>query len=273
HDDSEQRAKRRFRCTRVKEPVGADSSTLLVPTTSTRTPYACKIPENYLCAVLSQAVVWNPLSLKIYALFFHHLDPNHDLIPSRTQSSNPPTTVTPLPQRTSFHAPYDTRFPTKARTELAFTDHLLPLCYRAAMPIEKYTIIVNEERFVFTRDQLESDPGNYFAQYFLLGFKEVPKGTREMEIEKEPLFFKLIQAHLRGYDIFPLPDPWIPSYMTKESALNNLFKEAQFYGLWNLQNKILEFQATEKANKERTKSVHRVSKKRYKLAVSILILP
>ncbi|PVF94822.1 hypothetical protein CPB86DRAFT_817714 [Serendipita vermifera] len=134
------------------------------------------------------------------------------------------------------------------------------------MPIEKYTIIVNEERFVFTRDQLESDPGNYFAQYFLLGFKEVPKGTREMEIEKEPLFFKLIQAHLRGYDIFPLPDHWIPSYMTKESALNNLFKEAQFYGLWNLQNKILEFQAAEKANKEKTKSVHRGSKKRYKLA-------
>jgi hypothetical protein len=140
------------------------------------------------------------------------------------------------------------------------------------MPIEKYTIVVNEDRFVFTRDQLESDPGNYFAQYFLLGFKEVPKGTREMEIEKEPLFFKLIQAHLRGYDILPLPDNWVPSYMTKESALNNLFKEAQFYGLWNLQNKILEFQAAEKSTKEKTKSIHHASKKRYKLAVGILIL-
>ncbi|KAG8818528.1 hypothetical protein FRC17_010803 [Serendipita sp. 399] len=111
------------------------------------------------------------------------------------------------------------------------------------MVSEKFTIIVSGERFVFTKDQLESDPGNYFAEYFLIGFKDVPFGTREMEIEKEPLLFKLIQAHLRGYDILPLPDQWIPPYMTREGALDNLLKEAQFYGLWNLLNKIEEFQS------------------------------
>ncbi|KAG8765823.1 hypothetical protein FRC16_007847 [Serendipita sp. 398] len=130
----------------------------------------------------------------------------------------------------------------------------------AIMAIEKFTIIVSGERFVLTRDQLESDPGNYFAEYFLIGFKDVPFGTRELEIEKEPLLFKLIQAHLRGYNILPLPDQWIPPYMTKEGALDNLMKEAQFYGLWNLQNRIEEYQS------KAPKSSSRPGIRSYKLA-------
>ena len=135
------------------------------------------------------------------------------------------------------------------------------------MTIEKYTIIVSGERFVFTADQLESDPGNYFSSYFLGGFKEVPYGTREMELEKEPLFFKLIQAHLRGYDVLPLPEQCIPPYMTKEGALVNLSKEAQFYGLWDLQKKIEEHQAANEADLAKAASIQRKSKRKYKLAV------
>lgn len=138
------------------------------------------------------------------------------------------------------------------------------------MAIEKYTIIVNGERFVFTRDQLESDPGNYFWQYFLGGFKEVPYGTTEMEVEKEPLFFKLIQAHLRGYEILPLPDQCIPPYMTKEGALRNLSSEAEFYGLWDLHKKIETYRTTTEANLAKAASLQRKSKKKYKLAVSNL---
>lgn len=145
----------------------------------------------------------------------------------------------------------------------------IPLRYSSKkffiMAIEKFTIRVGGESFVFTRAQLESDPGNYFAEYFLIGFKDVPYGTRELEIEKEPLLFKLIQAHLRGYDILPLPDQWIPPYMTKEGALKNLYKEAQFYGLWNLQNRIDEFRASE-ARLSRMSSRSTASQKRYKLA-------
>lgn len=78
------------------------------------------------------------------------------------------------------------------------------------MPLEKYTVIVSERRFVFTRDQLESEPGNFLATYFLGGFREARTGTKELELETEPLLFELIQAHLRGYDIFPIEDACVP---------------------------------------------------------------
>jgi len=140
------------------------------------------------------------------------------------------------------------------------------------MPVDKYTIIVEGERFSFTLDQLESDPGNFFASYFSGGFKEVPYGTKEMEIEKDPLLFRLIQAHLRGYDILPLPDQFVPPYMTKEGALNNLLKEATFYGLWNLQAKIEEYQKTTKANTAKAKALERLPQHKYKLAVCVPII-
>jgi hypothetical protein len=83
---------------------------------------------------------------------------------------------------------------------------------------DHYTVIVSGQRFLFTHDQLQSEPGNYFA--------ESKNGVKELVIEKEPLLFKLIQAHLRGYEIFPLPDSAIPSYMTREVAMTNLLREA-----------------------------------------------
>jgi hypothetical protein len=110
-------------------------------------------------------------------------------------------------------------------------------------PPELYTIIVSGERFNFTVDQLQSDPNNYFATYFLGDFEEAARNERELIVEKEPLLFKLIQAHLRGYDILPLADGCVPSYMTKEGALENLLKEALFYGLDILTSKIKDFQA------------------------------
>jgi hypothetical protein len=108
------------------------------------------------------------------------------------------------------------------------------------MSNERYTIIVSGERLVFTRDQIESDPGNYFSTLFFGGFAEGVRGMREIAVEKEPLLFKLIQAHLRGYEILPLRDSFIPPYMTKEVALSNLLREAQFYGLQKLEEKIIE---------------------------------
>jgi hypothetical protein len=82
--------------------------------------------------------------------------------------------------------------------------------------------------------------------------------VREIAVEKEPLFFKLIQAHLRGYEILPLRDSFIPPYMTKAVALGNLLREAQFYGLQRLEAKI----------KEVVLRPHPISAaKRYKFAV------
>jgi hypothetical protein len=115
-------------------------------------------------------------------------------------------------------------------------------------PPELYSIIASGEKFNLTPDQLQSDPNNYFATYFLGDFEEATRNERELIVEKEPLLFKLIQAHLRGYDILPLADGCIPSYMTKEGALENLLKEALFYGLDILTSKIKDFQAASNPN-------------------------
>jgi hypothetical protein len=108
------------------------------------------------------------------------------------------------------------------------------------MSAEEYIIIVSGQRFVVTRDQLESEPGNYFATYFLDKFQEFPNNTREIKLQKDPLLFTLIQAHLRGYDPFPIPDSSVPSYMTKEGVLKNLLKDAQYFGLTRLEELIRE---------------------------------
>jgi hypothetical protein len=61
-----------------------------------------------------------------------------------------------------------------------------------------YTVIVSGEKLVFTQDQFESDPGNYFMTYFFGGFGEAAQGAHEWRVEKEPKLFQLIQAHIRG---------------------------------------------------------------------------
>jgi len=109
-----------------------------------------------------------------------------------------------------------------------------------------YAIIVSGERFNFTRDQLESDPDNYFATYFFGGFEEAAQGAQELSLEKEPKLFQLIQAHLRGYDVLPIPETMVPLYMTKETVIKNLFNEAQMYGLDLLAQKIGEYQEEQK---------------------------
>ncbi|KIM23615.1 hypothetical protein M408DRAFT_77306 [Serendipita vermifera MAFF 305830] len=103
---------------------------------------------------------------------------------------------------------------------------------------ELYVIVVSGERLLFTKDQLQSDPGNYFATYFFGEFAEGTQGAKELAVEKDVQLFKLIQAHLRGYKILPLADTAVPWYMTKEGALDNLLSEAQYYCLQKLVDKI-----------------------------------
>jgi hypothetical protein len=88
------------------------------------------------------------------------------------------------------------------------------------------TVVVSGERLILTRDQIESDPGHCFETYFFGEFSEGARGARELIVEKDVRLFKLIQAHLGGYEIFPLADSAIPSYMTREVALTNLVREA-----------------------------------------------
>jgi hypothetical protein len=95
------------------------------------------------------------------------------------------------------------------------------------MPSERYSIIVSGEKFIFTRDQLESEPDNYFYTYFLGDFVEAANNARELNLQTDASLFKLIQAHLRGYEIFPTQDACVPGYMTKMG----LRKEVDYFGL------------------------------------------
>jgi len=71
-------------------------------------------------------------------------------------------------------------------------------------------------------------------------------------IRADPNIFRLIHAHLQGYDIFPLPPQGIPfgrgitsgisTYrlpsLSKEATLKNLLRDASEFGLKNLVGKI-----------------------------------
>jgi hypothetical protein len=85
--------------------------------------------------------------------------------------------------------------------------------------IKHYTLIVGNTPFVFTEEQLESEPDNKLAA--------ISRRTNASELLAEPAIFRLTQAHLRGYEIFPLPDTAIPHYMGKDTMIANLLLEAE----------------------------------------------
>jgi hypothetical protein len=122
------------------------------------------------------------------------------------------------------------------------------------MSPDKYTIIVGDQRFSFTRDQLQVEPGNYFDTYFFGDFQEAAEDTRELYLEKDPRLFTLIQAHLRGYNPFPIPDSFVPQYMTKEGAFENLLKDVEFFGLIRLEGLIKEEMAALDEREKKIKS-------------------
>jgi hypothetical protein len=88
------------------------------------------------------------------------------------------------------------------------------------MSREKFIIAVSGEKLFFTREQLQSEPGCWFATFFFGTIEETAQGVCELAVEKDIHLFKLIQAHLRGYVILPLTDAVIPPYMTEDTALN-----------------------------------------------------
>jgi hypothetical protein len=103
------------------------------------------------------------------------------------------------------------------------------------MRFEKYTITAGGVEFYFTKVQLQSEPGNYV--YF---FNEAVNGTKELTVEKDPMLFKHIQTHLRGYKVFPIPEGFLPSYMNEITALQNLQHDADVYGLRRLKRLVAE---------------------------------
>ncbi|KAG8767864.1 hypothetical protein FRC20_005422 [Serendipita sp. 405] len=134
-----------------------------------------------------------------------------------------------------------------------------------------YIVKIGDEEFRFTQDQLDYEPGNYLANHSLQRVDSkarshvVEADNRTLLLEKDPVLFKLIQAHLRGYDVLPIPDALVPNYMTKESALENLQRDARSLGLRRLEDKV----STCQLNLSRGTQVKLpIVQKKYKMAVS-----
>ena len=103
---------------------------------------------------------------------------------------------------------------------------------------DEYTVVLRGERFVLSRDQIFFDSPNYFTMLFTGTFQEAATGQREVTLHRDPHLFKIIQTYLAGYSILPLPDDWMPAYMSQEAAVKNLLADAQFYGLERLAGRL-----------------------------------
>ena len=93
-----------------------------------------------------------------------------------------------------------------------------------------YTIVISDERFTLSRDQIMRDAPNYFTAFFDGPFREARQGVREMNLYRNPYLFKFIHLYMSGYEILPLPND-IPCPFSEESRLKNLLLDARFYGL------------------------------------------
>lgn len=129
------------------------------------------------------------------------------------------------------------------------------------MPKGEYTIVVRGETFILGREQILYDSPNYFSTCFLTPsakpnkmptgsaggvlspVPEVPEDGEEesgdeeeyeLILHRDPYLFKLIEAYLSGYPILPLPEEWLPKYMSPEAALKALMVDARYYELARL---------------------------------------
>lgn len=128
----------------------------------------------------------------------------------------------------------------------------------------EYTVVVRGETFILGREQILYDSPNYFSTCFLtpslkntkvrdstgVGARllspvpEVPEEDGDDEsgdeeeyeliLHRDPYLFKLIEAYLSGYPILPLPEEWLPKYMSPEAALKALLVDAKYYELTRL---------------------------------------
>ncbi|KZV82400.1 hypothetical protein EXIGLDRAFT_843784 [Exidia glandulosa HHB12029] len=98
--------------------------------------------------------------------------------------------------------------------------------------LDKYIVTLRGESFTLYRDQIEFDAPNYFSALFLGDFSE--SQTRTVELSRSPELFRIITNYMSGYTIVPLAVTSVPPEMTSDAALENLRRDAEFYGLQGL---------------------------------------
>lgn len=92
-----------------------------------------------------------------------------------------------------------------------------------------YTIIVRDKTFCLDRSQIEFDSPNYFTACFLGSFSE--SSSRKIHLSRDPVLFAMIVNYLSGYTILPIQRV---EGMSEEAVLENLSRDAMFYGLEQL---------------------------------------
>lgn len=101
-------------------------------------------------------------------------------------------------------------------------------------PHAVYTLLVDSETLTISQPHLFREPSNTLLRLFA----EDPQVARHgLRIHGEPALWKLVQAHLRGYDIFPLRDGVVP-YLSTVATLKSLWHICDEYKLENLKHKI-----------------------------------
>jgi hypothetical protein len=106
-------------------------------------------------------------------------------------------------------------------------------------------IFAGDQKFKLNETELQSEPDCIFMEYF--------RDNNMPDLNADAYLFSLIHAHMKGYEIFPLPSQGFPygggsfvgesaartlPYLSKEATLKNLLRDATDFGLKNLVTKI-----------------------------------
>ncbi|KDN44313.1 hypothetical protein RSAG8_05577, partial [Rhizoctonia solani AG-8 WAC10335] len=107
---------------------------------------------------------------------------------------------------------------------------------------ELYKIALRDTTFTLDRSQIEFDSPNYFTSCFLGSFSE--SHAREIRLSRDPALFSIIVNYLSGYAILPIQPPM---GMSEQATLENLLRDALFYGLDELAGMLEEHKMEGKA--------------------------
>ncbi|GAA5915035.1 hypothetical protein JCM6882_006763 [Rhodosporidiobolus microsporus] len=102
-----------------------------------------------------------------------------------------------------------------------------------------FTVHCRDASFTLSQSQFETDSPNYFTACFLSPSSSFAESSsRTVHTDRNPLLFALIVEHLSGYDILPLNKEALPKTMSEETARTNLLKDAEYFQLDGLCEKL-----------------------------------
>ncbi|CAE6469131.1 unnamed protein product [Rhizoctonia solani] len=113
-----------------------------------------------------------------------------------------------------------------------------------------YKVTLRDTTFALDRSQIEFDSPNYFTSCFLGSFLEAH--AREIRLSRDPALFSIIVNYLSGYAILPVQPP---VGMSEQAAVENLLRDALFYGLDELAGMLEEHKSEKKVLRTPEESV------------------